>query len=210
MKTFREYYEDKEHEKLEEDIASAAVIGLFALPATLAAAWGASWITYRYGKMTKALVQRVVKTWSQIKQLFKKNDEEVETAVDKTVEKVSQDPKVRQAVREVEKLKDKYADNLQELYKAIEDKDQDAAKEAYQKLESKYQNNPEVRTALVDKIMEVYRQPPIYVSSPGNETYQMIKKVLGQKTAAGLEELAKQGFMDYYKKTEASEEEEEE
>ena len=199
MKSFREYYEDKEHERLDEDLSTAVITGLFGIPATLVLGYGASWLTYRYARMTKNLVIRLVKTWKNFKSLFQKDD--AEEKIDKTLETISKSAEVQKAVREVDKLKEKYAGPLESVYEAIEKKNSDSAENMFKRLEEKYQNNPEVRTALVDKILESYNQPPIYIASPGNETYQAIKKILGQKTARAVEELTKQSFSHYFEQT---------
>lgn len=205
MKSFREFYEDKENEELNEvDLATASIAGLLGIPVALALGYGGSWLTYRYARMNKKLVMRMVKTWENFKNLFKKG--EGEKKVEKTLDTISKSAEVQKAVREVDKIREKYAEPLEALYEAIEKKDIDNAENIFDRLEEKYKNNPEVRTALIDKIFEVYDEPPIYISSPGNDTYQAIKSILGQKTAKAMEELAKQSFTHYYKQ--ATDEEE--
>lgn len=205
MKSFREFYEDKENEQIEEaELATAAIAGLLGIPAILVLGYGASWLTYRYARMNKKLVMRMVKTWENFKDLFKKG--KGEEKVEKTLDNISKSAEVQKAVREVDKIREKYAEPLEALYGAIEEKNIEDAENIFDRLEDKYKNNPEVRTALIDKIFEVYDQPPIYISSPGNDTYQAIKNILGQKTAKAMEELAKQSFTHYYKQ--ATDEEE--
>jgi nitrogen regulatory protein PII-like uncharacterized protein len=198
MKDFKEYYEDKEIEQLNEELTTVAIAAILGLPYALAMAYGGSWLTYRYARTTKGLVKRLVKTWKDFKGLFNKKEDEEK--IDKTIDSISKDTKVQAAVREVDKMQKKFAEPLSKVNEAIQNKDIDKVEIEYNMLESKYKNNPQVRTAILDKIMEVYEEPPVYITSPGNDTYQAIKKILGIKTAQAMEQLAKESFTYYYDK----------
>lgn len=204
MKTFREYYEDKEHEQINEELTTAIIAGLFGLPAGLTVlGWGAS-IIYKYARMNTKKFSKMAKTWRDFKDLFRSKNPEKK--IKKTAENMRSSPEVKKAERQVDKLREKYAEPLKEIYEAIENKNPEEAKELVQRLEDKYKNNPEVKTALIDKILEVYKEPPIYIKSPGNDTYAAINKIVGKKEAEALKELTRLSFSHYYDEEEESEE----
>lgn len=207
MKSFSEYYEEKETEQLNEEALTAIIGASLALPAGLLASYFASRMTYRYAKVNVKIVRKIVKTWEEFKNLFKRQDKEkIQQKIEKTVEEISNSPEAQKANRQADKLREKYSNTLSEVYEAIENGNQEEAKDAFLKLGTKYQNNPEINTAILDKIFDEYDEPPIHVSSPGNETYQMIKKILGQKIAKSAEAMTRESFKEYYDR--ANEEEE--
>ncbi len=203
MQTFNEYYEDKEHEQpLNEDVFTMTITSVLGIPLALGILWGATWVTKKYIAFSRKLILGIISNIKGVRGLVKKERVPVEQKVEKTIRKIEAAPEARKALSTIEDVQDKYYNELKELYKAIEDKDIDKAEELHAELTVNMQENPEVKVAIINTILQTYEEPPMYVSSPGNETYQVIKRLLGQKVARSMEELGKRGFNHYYKKVE--------
>jgi hypothetical protein len=175
---FKEFLENKEEEEmtkaLEEDAAGVvgSILGYGA--AGLAAAFGGTLLALggiKAIKGLKGLWQRIFKTG---KQVF--NPSAVASSV-------RTDPKVKKVKEEVAEKRKQYESELKYVYIAIANKDWDQAKEEYGKLEASLQNNPDVHKSIIAEIVRVLKTPPIYIQSPGNTSYQAIKKVINIKVA---------------------------
>ena len=92
-------------------------------------------------------------------------------------------PEVKKVEEQIKQAKRKYEDELKQVYLAIGQKDFDTAGEEYASLDKTLQDNPDVIKAVVADIARVVEQPPVYITSPGNKTYQAIKKVLNIRIA---------------------------
>lgn len=201
MREFREYYEDLENSvPLDEDVFTAILGGVLGLPVALATSWGAAWATKKYLGFNKKLFKGIAQNTKAVRKLFSRDKKITPEKIEKTTDKIEAAPEVRKAVREIEKLEDKYQLELGEIYTAIENKDIDTAENLYRELSVNVQENPEARVAIINVILREYKEPPVYTVSPGNETYQAIKRLFGQKVARAMEELAKKGFGDYYER----------
>ncbi len=206
MRSFSEYYEDLENKKpLNEDVFTYIVTGVIGLPILVAMSWGAAWSTQKYVSFTKKLFNNLINTMKSIKSLFKKDSKVAEKKIEKTVTKIEQAPEVKKAIMEVEKFEDKYRPELNSIYEAFKNKDIDEAEKLFKELPVNLQENPEVRVALINVIIREYEEQPLYVTSPGNEPYQAIKRLFGQKVARAMEELGRRGFDKYYQRVETVE-----
>lgn len=87
------------------------------------------------------------------------------------------------AKREIAKSQN-FEDKLPVVYSAINKKDWDAAADAFK--ESKYSNDISAIKAIAIKIVEVVGEPPLFVGVNGNETYFILKKVVGMKYAKAI------------------------
>ena len=207
MKTFNEFYEDKEYyeQPLTEDVFSGIITGVLGIPMMLALGWGASWVTRKYVDFTRNLFIKLMSNIRAIRDVFKEDKKKARDSVEETIQAIEKTPEVKRASREVEKIHNKYSKELQDIYNAIEDKKIDKARELFLNMTENVQENPEVKVAIVQQILETYEEPPMYVVSPGNDTFQAIKKILGQKVARAMEELGKRSFTKYYEETKADE-----
>lgn len=207
MKDFYEFYEDKEHEQpLEEEVFTSIITGMIGVPLALALAWSASWVTKKYIGFTRKLFLGIVNNIKAVGDVFRKDKKEAKEKVEKTINTIEKKPEVKKASREVEKIHDKYSKELDTIYSAIDDKEIEKARKIFFDMPENKRENPEVKLAITQHILEVYEEPPIYVVSPGNDTFQAIKKILGQKIARAMEELGKRGFSKYYENVEDNDE----
>lgn len=203
MRKFSEFYEDKENqEPLNEDVLTAILTGVLGLPVLLALAWGASWATKKYIKFGRKVILNIVNNIKSIGDLFRKDRKEAIKKIEGTIQEIEKAPEVKKALGDVEKLQNKYYNELSGIYSSLEKKDIDKAEEQFEELPVNLKENPEVKVALINVILQSFEEPPIYVVSPGNDTYQAIKRLFGQKIARAMEELGKRGFNKYYQRTE--------
>lgn len=200
MKSFSEFYEDKEYyeQPLTEDVLSTIITGALGIPLVLAVGWSASWVTRKYVEFSRKLFIALMNNLKAVRDLFQEDKVKAKEKVEKTIKNIEKAPEVKKASREIERIHTKYSKELEQIYNAIEDKQIDKARELFLDMSENVQENPEVKVAIVQQILETYEEPPIYIVSPGNDTFQAIKKILGQKVARAMEELGKRSFSKYY------------
>jgi hypothetical protein len=186
MSSFKEFYNDKEEKQLDEEMlnedAISIVMATLALPSVLAVmAWAGSLIFLSYAKGVSFIAGKVIRMWkksfSDIKDFITPGN------VNKVVKDISRDPKTQDQVRKTERNKRAFEAELREVYSAIEKKDFNEAKEEFSKSPKYIQNNPDVYKVIIAELSRVLKEPPIYVQSPGNETYQAIKKIINIRVA---------------------------
>ena len=190
MKSFRDYLEEKQ--QLDEGILSA--LGILAgtvfvgIPAAVWAAVGASWIITGWLKGIKKGKNKLRNIWK----LFKEGltDQEFEERIDD----ISNSPEVKKQMDKIKKVEDKFSKELAEVYYSIEKKDWKSASENFNSLSSSLRNNPDVVSVIINKISEVNGEPPLYTNSPGNSTYQAIKKIINIRTARAAAEATKKAL----------------
>lgn len=152
--------------------------GAFSTIVTAAAtALGYSSLTLFAGLGAALVVKSSVSKEGKIKKFFKKifgkkRDIEFDDIKGKSVAK-----------REIEKT-EFYKERLHAVYKAIEAKDWDKAAELFKS--SRYANDTDAIKAVAIKITEVVGEPPLFVGVNGNETYFIMKKILGMKYAKAM------------------------
>jgi len=186
MSSFKDFYNDKEEQQLDEELlnedAVSIVMSTLALPSVVAVmAWGGSLLFTSYLKGLGFITGRVIRMWqrafSDIKGFVNTEN------VSKAVKDASRDPKSQDQVRKAERNKRAFSNELKEVYAAIETKDFLRAKEEFDKTAKFIQNNPDVHKVIISEISRVLKEPPIYIASPGNDTYQAIKKVINIRVA---------------------------
>ena len=186
MNSFKEFYNDKEEKQLDEELlnedAVTIVMATLALPSIVAVmAWGGSLLFTSYLKGLGFITGKVIRMWQKA---FSDIRSFVNTEnVNKVVRDVARDPKTQDQVRKAERNKRAFASELKEVYDAIEKKDFSAAKEEFDKTAKFIQNNPDVHKVIISEISRVLKEPPIYIASPGNDTYQAIKKIINIRVA---------------------------
>ena len=189
MKSFRDYLEDKQ---LDEGIISA--LGILAgtvfmgIPAAIWAAVGASWIITGWLKGIKKGRNKLKNIWKSFKEDL--TDEEI----NKKIKNITSSPEVKKQLDKIEKAEEKYSNELSNVYSAIENKDWNLASEKFNSLSSSIRNNPDVVSVIINKISEVNEEPPLYTNSPGNSTYQAIKKIINIRTAKAAADATKKAL----------------
>lgn len=176
MKSFKEFYEEKEEVELNE--VTDAFFAVLAITGYLGImAYGGRLII----NGTKKVVPTKFKNkWNEIKKFFVKNSEK-DFDVEKAIDKIEANPIVKKQKTEEDKLRRKYEENLSDVFEAIQEKNEQAATIALK--ESGVKATPEVNRVIVSEIVRALEEPPIHFGNTGNDAYLFIKKILGIKVA---------------------------
>lgn len=171
MKNFKEYITEKEENEfstINEGIISD-FLNLLAF-GTIAAltAWGGSLL---FIKATNLI--------EKIKAFKRFGKKDVKNAIDE----IKQDPGVKRQKDKTEISTRKYEDELTYVFFAIEKRNWNEARNEFMNLPKNIRNNPDVRKVIITDITKEMKEPPLYITSPGNKTYQAIKKVIDISTA---------------------------
>ena len=212
MNNLKEFYEEKEEKRIDEELLSEDAVGIvmsiFAVPSMLALfGWIGSIIAVTYFRYMSRTVSKIVKAWRDLFQDIQTTI--TRDTVQETVEEISKDSKSRKFQRETKKNRRAFQEELREVYSAIESKDFNLARDEFAQTPKYIQNNPDVHRVLISEISKVLQEPPIYVSSPGNPTYQAIKKVINIRVAKAAAYATKITLERNLKKGTVSPEEEE-
>jgi len=173
LKNFDEYYEDID-EDLNEDATAVLGQALGYSATGLFIAFGGTLLAYGGVKAIETLVRlwkRIIRTAKNIKNPYEINRE------------LKSDDLVKRETVKLQQAQRKYEDNLKRVYDAIEKKDWELAREEFLSISKTLQNLPDINKAVIGEIVKVTKEPPLYIKSPGNVSYQAIKKVLNIKVA---------------------------
>lgn len=186
MKTFYDYLEEKEEEAFEKELltedASTVVAAALGLPVlTAVAVWGASIILISYFGLLNKLITSIVRMWRKMfkdtRIVFDRNK------VEETIRKMNSDSRVAEFKKEMEKDRRIFKEELGIIYAAIEKKDIDEAAKLFNELSKDLKNNPDIHRVIISELAKTFNEPPLYVTSPGNKTYQAIKKIINIRVA---------------------------
>lgn len=164
-------------------VTAAIGIGAFAIIAA-----GTSFIVAGCAKRLIRMARFTKKCWVELGKEFNEQD------VERKVTKLANSKEAKKIEEKVEKVEDKYYEELHEVYMSIEDKNWEEASENFKDLSSGLQNNPDIIKAVISKISAVVGEPPLYINSPGNETYQAIKKIINIKVAKSAAEAVRKAI----------------
>jgi len=199
FKSFLEASEEKEMDKLlSEDAVSVISQILGYSMAGLAGAFGGTLLILGGVKALKGLKS----LWDKI---FKTGKEVFDPNV--IVKEIKTDARVNQVKNKSEETKRKFEEELKYVYLNIANKDFDQAKNEYNKLDASLRNSPDVYKSIITEITRSMQLPPIYVQSPGNKTYQAIKKVINIKVARAAAAATDMAFRQAVGETEVEENE---
>lgn len=184
--SFKDFYNVREDEQLDEEIlnedATTVVLAILGLPSIVALlAWVGSIMFTAYFRGIGRLTGRIIEMWKNL--FIDLRDYITKETAQEAVRNLAQDPKAREEYRKTEKDKRAFNTELKEVYNAIDKKDFDLAKEEFNKTSKYIQNNPDVHKVIISEISRVVGEPPIYVRSPGNDTYRAIKKIINIRVA---------------------------
>ena len=210
MKGFKEYVNEKEEkdysDRLDEGVAEVVGTALGLGAAGLILAFGGTLIAY--GGATA--VSKIVGIWRKIKGKIdvirgvKKED------VADAIKDIKQDAKVKIEKEKLERNRREFEDELSEVYSAIDKNDPRLAKEAFGRLQKSFADNPDVHRTIIAEVTKKLSEPPLYINSPGNKTYQFIKKVISIRTARAAADATKMALDKKLEKSSEPEEDEEE
>jgi len=189
--SLKDYLEEQEIKKIDEELNEDAVtiIGtaLGYGTAGLVAAFGGTLLALGGVKAIKGLAGLWRRIFKNSKEIFKP---------EKVIREIKTDAVVTKVKKQVASSRDKFKEDLKYVYIAIGNKDFPQASEKFDELPSTLRNNLDARKSIVAEIVKILQAPPIYIQSPGNNTYQAIKKILDIRTAraaAAATEMALKG-----------------
>ena len=181
FKTFLEEREEEEYSQMLNEEPVTIALAILAVPTAVAlVALGGTFVVSGYIKFMTSIINKIITAWknifSNVKTVGKKE-------VVQTVREIAKDDRVRRARKEIEQDKREYEEELGAVYKAIEDQNITNAKLEFTKLDKNFKNNPDIHKVLISEISKSFKEPPLYISSPGNKTYQAIKKIMNIRIA---------------------------
>jgi hypothetical protein len=178
MKSFTEYIEDKEYnEMLNESAPDIIGKGIVYGSAALYSAWAISALAVGIRKIGS-------KTWTNLKSAFGLSNEQVNN-LKSNFNKQKNNQSLNELKEKTEQTNRKYEEQLKSVYEAIDLKDWATASDEFHALTKAEQNIPAIKQAIIDEIIKVCKEPPVYTQSPGNITYKAIKQVIDIQTARG-------------------------
>ena len=177
MKSFKEYYEEKEaNETLEEGIGTAisTILGkLLGLgTAGVIAAWAAA-LLFKGGYKA---VNSFSSTLGDAKNTFKKNFKQ----------DVKESQSIKKELNEMEILRKKYEEELSTVVDKIREKKFEEAANEFHNLPRDKQISLEIKRFIVEEIIKSTEQIPSANPTPGNECYKIIKSFFDLATAKAI------------------------
>ena len=191
MKDFKDYIneqEEKDYTIVNEDLTMVAVAVLGLPTAAALVAFGGSLLIRGYAKFLSSIINKIIRTWAL---LIKDVKSIGQKEVNRSLLDAKMNPHVKKYLNEEDDNRKMYADKLKKVYGAIEKKDFALAKSELNKVDKNVSNNADVHRVLITEISRVLKEPPLYVVSPGNKSYQAVKKVLSIRTARAAAEASK-------------------
>lgn len=186
MQNFNEYIENKDEQTLDEELLLedpvTIIAAVLALPTLLVvAAWGSSVVAAGYYKFIASMTEKTVNIWRKI---FRDTKNKItKQRVVSNVKEMAFDPKAREQGRAMKADKRKFESELSSVYSAIEERDFNSAKEEFDKVDKNIRNNPDAHKVIIVEITRSLKEPPLYVTSPGNKSYQAIKRIINIRVA---------------------------
>lgn len=186
MKTFTEYYEEKETEEIFQE-GFANVIGniLGFGTTTVLSAWAAALIIKGGVGAINSIANSFGKKGLQFKKDFR-NDAKNSQAV-------------KQELSKMEVLKNKYGEEIQDIIDDIKVKNVIGASEKFKDLPKEKQNSTEIRQLVIEEIVKAFNQVPVSEPTPGNECYRAIRKIIDMATAKAAAKAIQQQMQKYIK-----------
>lgn len=169
MKTFKEYYEEKEaNEVLEEGLFSiiGKILGIGS------AGLLSAWITALLFKGGVSVANSFKNTLGNAKENFSGVFKREKGA-----------PVVKEQINKMEQTKQKYAEDLKEVFININNNNWKQAVEDFKNLPRDKQTSYEIKQVLCQEIIKKTGMIPASTPTPGNECYQKIKAFYDLATA---------------------------
>lgn len=177
MKTIRDIYEEKQEQELEESFTAGLTVAATALGYT-----AISGLAVFGGAILIASAKRA-KIGDKIKRLFVKiTGKETEFNLKKGTDKLKQKSAIRDAYDNYKKSE--MAEKLSDVLDAISRRDYEEALSEY-RASGEMGNNDAVRIIAL-AVTEEFGEPPLYYISPGNESFQFLKRIVGPRTAKAV------------------------
>ncbi len=177
MKTIREIYEEKHQQELEESFATG-----LATAASILGYTTISGLAVFGGAVLVASAKRA-KLGNKIKKLFAKiAGKETDFNLKKGTDKLKQKSGIRDMYDSYKKSE--MAEKLSDVLAAISRRDYEEALSEY-RASGEFGNDDAIRIISL-AVTEEFGEPPLYYISPGNESFQFLKRIVGPRTAKAV------------------------
>jgi len=207
MKTLNEFlFNNKKEEQLNEGVGeflTSLGIGLGGVVAGSIfaglAIYGAVFIVYGYTKAQSKIIISITKLWRNLKNLISGTKEFVESNqndVRNAIVDAKKDPKVMKALDRMDVVKQKYMEDLADVFESLNQKKWKEAKIKLSDKDDDIKNNPIVKNIIIAEVVKITGEPVMFVASPGNESFRAIKDIFDLKTA----KLASDATLEFLKK----------
>ena len=207
MKKFSEYIFENEEKQLDESVG--AILGSLGIGvggvitgSVLAglAVYGAVLIVYGYTKAQSKIIIAITKLWRSLKNVISGTKDFVnnkEGDVREAIRDAQRDPKVVRAIDKMDIVKQKYSEELNDVFESLNQKKWKEAKDKLAKKHDDVKNNPIVRSIIIAEIVKITGEPVMFVASPGNESFRAVKDIFDLKTA----KMASDATIEFLKKS---------
>lgn len=172
MKTFKDFYEEKQADEVLEE-------GLFSIIGKILGIGSAGLLS---AFITAMLFKGGVSVANSFKNTYANAKENFSTVFKKDRET----PAVKKQVSELEAIKQKYSEDLKEVFENINNNNWKEAVVAFHNLPRDKQISYEIKKLLCVEIIKKTGQIPTSNPTPGNESYQRIKAFYDLATAKTL------------------------
>lgn len=173
MKTLTEYLENQEEqEMLEEGVLNimGKILGISTVGVLYA--WAGAMLL----KGGIGAINSIAGTFGKKGIQFKSN---VKNAI-------KDSPAVQHELSEMDKLRKKYASEMEPITNAIKVKSFDVASDRFKELPYELKNSTEIRKLIIEDIIQSTKQLPVSEPTPGNECYKALRKIFGMAAAKAI------------------------
>ena len=207
MKKFSEYIFENEEKQLDESVGATLGslgigVGGAIAGSVLAglAVYGAVLVVYGYTKAQSKIIIAITKLWRSLKSVISGTKDFVnnkEGDVRGAIRDAQRDPKVVRAIDKMDIVKQKYSEELNDVFESLNQKKWKEAKDKLAKKHDDVKNNPIVRSIIIAEIVKITGEPVMFVASPGNESFRAVKDIFDLKTA----KMASDATIEFLKKS---------
>lgn len=177
MKTIREIYEEKQQQELEEGFVAGLTAAATALGFTAIGGLAV------FGGAVLVASAKKAKLGNKIKALFAKiAGKETEFNLKKGTDKLKQKSGIREMYDNYKKSE--IAEKLSNVLAAISRRDYEEALSEY-RASGEFGNDDAIRIIAL-AVTEEFGEPPLYYISPGNGSFQFLKRIVGPRTAKAV------------------------
>ncbi len=206
MKNFKEYlFENKEELNESSTVSFLASLGIGAgsvvVGSLLAgmAIYGAVFIVYGYTKAQSKIVISIARLWKSLKNIISSTKEEInidQSEIKGAIKDAQRDPKVIKALDKMDIVKQKYMEELNDVFESLNQKKWKEAKVRLSNKDSDIKNDTIVKNIIIAEIVKIVGEPVMFVASPGNESFRAVKEIFDLRTA----KMTSDATMEFLKK----------
>lgn len=184
MKSFKEYLEAQEiNENAGETITKVVAntlgygtLGVFS-----------AWVLSLLFKLGATSIKNFAMAIKQNKEIFSSNIKKI----------AAESNAVKHELQKSREVKSKYEEELSDVLEALKNKEFDNASETFKNLPFEKKKNPEINRFIIEEIIRACGQIPVSSPTPGNQSYQVIKKFTNLATAKQIAETFQKEALKY-------------